>query len=441
MTSSLPDLNIAKTPIYESLVATRGDPYQVDRPARGWSLPAVSTDLGAANDILGRLLAQGGSDGQGWVAVVLVGGPAAAQLSQQLAQGTMAGLPGPFSGGYNPLAAYQALQAIQTMQAMQALQNQGQPWSQAELPYPVTAQLALPPGGPSPMAAPPPAPLAFEAGPSGYQPGYDYQSYGDTGTVPAVAEDHIAASMASNMAAGIVQNALRASSPSGFMYDQYANQPRSQPDPYAASALTPAPAYPGATQANPLDSSGHYPVVPQPEMGMGGIGMGMAADPAGQYATMQAQMQAQAQLETNGQYPVMPMMGQPDMGMMPGAVAGVAPGLAPAMPYGAIPPGAPASALPPGVDMSEWINAANAAALQEIQAAQSDDDGPGPHDPTPTMTFPPGTVPMMLGTYPGYPGATYAAMGRPDGGREREEDSANGRFGRFASAVRELRRR
>jgi hypothetical protein len=91
--------------------------------------------------------------------------------------------------------------------------------------------------------------------------------------------------------------------------------------------------------------------------------------------------------------------------------------------------------------MSEWINAANAAALQEIQAAQSDDDGPGPHDPTPTMTFPPGTVPMMLGTYPGYPGATYAAMGRPDGGREREEDSANGRFGRFASAVRELRRR
>jgi len=433
MTSILPDLNIAKSPIYESLVAARGDPYQVDRPARGWSLPAVSTDFGAANDILGRLLAQGGSDGQGWVAVVLVGGPAAAQLSQQLAQGTMAGLPGPFSGGYNPLAAYQALQAIQTMQAMQALQNQGQPWSQPELPYTVAAQLGLPPGGPSA----PPAPLAFEAGPSGYQPGYDYQSYGDTGTIPAVTNDRIAASMASNMAAGIVQNALQASSPSGFMYDQYANQP----DPYAASALTPAPAYPGAMRANPLYSSGHYPVVPQPEMGMGGIGMGMAADPAGQYATMQAQMQAQAQLETSGQYPVMPMMGQPDMGMMPGAVAGVAPGLAPAMPYGAIPPGTPASALPPGVDMSEWINAANAAALQEIQAAQSDDDGPGPGVPMPTMVFPPGTIPMMPGAYPGYPGATYAAMGRPADGREREEDSANGRFGRFASAVRELRRR
>jgi hypothetical protein len=435
MTSSLPDLNIAKTPIYEGLVATRGDPYQVDRPAGGWLLPAASTDFGAANDILGRLLAQGGSDGQGWVAVVLVGGPAAAQLSQQLAQGTMAGLPGSFSGGYDPLAAYQALQAIQTMQAMQALQNQGQPWSQPELPYTVAAQFALPPGGPLPMAAPSPAYLAFEAGPSGYQPGYGYQSYGDTGTIPAVTNDHIAASMASNMAAGIVRNALQASSPSGFMYDQYANQPGSRPDPYAASALTPAPAYPGAMQANPLDSSGHYPaVVPQPEMGM-------AADPAGQYATMQAQMQAQAQLETSGQYPVTPMMGQPDMGMMPGAVAGVAPGLAPAMPYGAIPPGTPASALPPGVDMSEWINAANAAALQEIQAAQSDDDGPGPRDPTPTMAFPPGTVPMMPGAYPGYPVATYAATGRSAGGREQEEDSANGRFGRFASAVRELRRR
>ena len=95
------------------------------------------------------------------------------------------------------------------------------------------------------------------------------------------------------------------------MYDQYANQPGSQRDPYAASALTPAPAYPGA------------------------MGMGMAANPAGQYAAMQAQMQAQAQaqLETSGQYPAMPMMGQPDMGMMPGAVAGVAVGLAPAMPY------------------------------------------------------------------------------------------------------------
>ena len=426
MTSSLPDLNIAKTPIYESLVATRGDPHQADRPAGGWLLPAVSTDFGAANDILGRLLAQGGSDGQGWVAVVFVGGPAAAQLSQQLAQGTMAALPGPFSGGYNPLAAYQALQAIQTMQAMQALQNQGQPWSQPELPYTVTAQLALPPGGPSPMAVP----LAFVAGPSGYQPGYDYQSYGDTGTIPAVTDDHISASMASNMAAGIVQNALQASSPSGFMYDQYASQPGSQPDPYAASALTPAPAYPGAMQANPLDSSGHYPVVPQPEMGV-------AADPAGQYATMQAQMQAQAQLETSGQYPVVPMMGRPAMGMMPGA----APGLAPAMPYGAIPAGTPASALPPGVDMSEWINAANAAALQEIQAARFDDDGPGPGVPMPTMAFPPGTIPMMPGAYPGYPDATYAATGRPVGGREREEDSANGRLGRFASAVRELRRR
>ena len=261
MTSSLPDLNIAKTPIYESLVAARGDPYQVDRPAGGWSLPAVSTDFGAANDILGRLLAQGGSDGQGWVAVVLVGGPAAAQLSQQLAQGTMAGLP--------------------------------------------------------------PAPLAFEAGPSGYQPGYDHQSYGDTGTIPAVTDDHIAARMASNMAAGIVRNALQASSPSGFLYDQYANQPGSRPDPYAASALTPAPAYPGAVQVNPLDSSGNYPVVPQPEMD------------------------------------------QPGMGMMP------------------------------------------------------------------TMAFPPPTVPMLPGAYPSYPGATYAAM----------ERSANGRFGRFASAVRELRRR
>ena len=271
MTSSLPDLNIAKTPIYESLVAIRGDPYQVDRPAGGWSLPAVSTDSGAANDILGRLLAQGGSDGQGWVAVVLVGGPAAVQLSQQLAQSTMAGLPGPLSGGYNPLAAYQALQAIQTMQAMQALQNQGQPWSQPGLPYTVTAQLALPPGGPSPMAAPPPAPLAFEAGPSGYQPSYDYRSYGDTGTIPAVTDDHIAASIASKMAAGIVRNALRASSPSGFMYDQYANQhatawhhPRRAPSPRP-------PRTPGAMQANPLDSSGHYPVVPQPEMGMGGL--------------------------------------------------------------------------------------------------------------------------------------------------------------------------
>ena len=399
MTSSLPDLNTAKTPIYESLVATRGDPYQVDRPARGWSLPAVGTDFDAANDILGRLLAQGGSDGQGWVAVVLVGGPAAAQLSQQLAQGTMAGVPGSCSGGYNPLAAYQALQA------MQALQNQGQPWSQPELPSTVSAQLAPLPGGPS-----------------GYQPGYAYQAYGDAGTIPAVTDDHIAASMASNMAAGIVQNALQASSPSGFMYDQYANQPGSRPDPYAASALTLAAAYHGAMQANPLDSSGHYPVVPQPEMGM-------AADPAGRYATMQAQTQAQAQLETSGQYPVTPMMGRPDMGMMPGAVAGVAPGLAPAMPYGAIPPGTPASALPPGVDMSKWINAANAAPLQEIQGAQSDEDGSGPR------------VPMMPGAYPGYPGATYAAMGRPAGGREREEGSANGRFGRFASAVRELRRR
>ena len=426
MTSTLPDLNIAKTPIYEGLVATRGDPYQVDRPAGGWLLSDAGTDFGAANDILGRLLAQGGSDGQGWVAVVLVGGPAAAQLSQQLAQGTMAGLPGPFSSGCNPLAAYQALQAIQTMQAMQALQNQGRPWSQPELPYTVAAQLA-----------PPPAPLAFEAGPSGYRSGYDYQSYGDTGTIPAVAEDHIAASMASNMAAGIVRNALEASSPSGFVYDQYA----SQPDPYAASALTPAPAYLGAMQANPLDSSGQYPVVPQPETGMGGTGMGMAADPAGQYAAMQAQMRAQAQLETSGQYPVMPMMGQSDMGMMPGAVAGIAPGLAPAMPYGAIPQGTPAGALPPGVDMSEWINAVNAAALQEIQAARSDDDGPGPGVPMPTMAFPPGTIPMMPGAYPGYPAATYTAMGRSDGGREREEDSANGRIGRFASAMRELRRR
>ena len=86
MTSTLPDLNIAKTPIYEGLVATRGDPYQVDRPAGGWLLSDAGTDFGAANDILGRLLAQGGSDGQGWVAVVLVGGPAAAHLSQQLAQ-------------------------------------------------------------------------------------------------------------------------------------------------------------------------------------------------------------------------------------------------------------------------------------------------------------------------------------------------------------------
>jgi hypothetical protein len=219
MTSSLPDLNIAKTPIYESLVAARGDPYQVDRPAGGWWQPGVTTDFGAANDILGRLLAQGGSDGQGWVAVVLVGGSAAVQLSQQLAQGTMVGLPGPFASGYNPLAAYQALQAVQTMQAMQALQNQGRPWWQPEPPYAVAAQLALPPGGPSPMAAPPPAPLAFEAGLSGYQPGYDYPSYGDTGTIPAVTDDHIAASMASQMAAGIVQNALRASSPSGVMYD------------------------------------------------------------------------------------------------------------------------------------------------------------------------------------------------------------------------------
>ena len=402
MTSILPDLNIAKSPIYESLVAIRGDPYQVDGPARGWSLPAASTDFGAANDILGRLLAQGGSDGQGWVAVVLVGGPAAAQLSQQLAQGTMAGPPGPFPGGYNALTAYQALQAIETMQAMQALQSQGQPWSQPELPYTVTAQFAPPPG--------------------------------DTGTIPAVTDDRIAASMASSMAAGIVQNALQASSPSGFMYDQYANQPGSHPDPYAASALTPAPAYPGAMQANPLDSSGRYPVVPQP-------GTGMAADPAGQYAATQAQMQAKAQLETSGQYPVMPVMGQPGMGMMPGAVAGVAPGLATAMPYGAIPPGTPTDALPPGVDMSEWVNASNAAALQEIQAAQSDDGGPGPHVPMPTIAFPPGTLPMMPGAYPGYPGAAYAAMGQPVGGRERDEDSATGRFGRFASAVREFRRR
>ena len=395
MTSILPDLNISKSPIYESLVATRGDPYQVERPTRGWVLPAVSTDYGAADEILGRLLAQGGSDGQGWVAVVLVGGPAAAQLSQQLAQGAMSGLPGTMVGGCNPLAAYQALQAIQTMQAMQALQNQGQPWPQPELQYTVTAQPALPPGGYS---------------------GYDYQSYGGTGTFPAVADDPISASMASNMAAGIVRNALRASSPSGVMYDQYA----SQPDPYAASALTPAPVYTGAMQANPLDSSGHYPAAPQPEMGT-------PADPAGQYAMRQAQMQAQAQLETSGQYPVMQMMDRPDMGMMPEAVAGVASGLAPAMAYGAIPPGTPTSALPPGLDTSEWINAANAAALQGIQAAQSDDG--------------PGTVLMMPGAYPGYPSATYAAAGRPAGGREREEDFANGRFGRFASAVRELRRR
>jgi hypothetical protein len=354
----MPDRNIAKTPIYESLMATRGDPYQVDRPAGGWSLPAVSTDFGAANDILSRLLAQAGSDGQGWVAVVLVGGPAAAQLSQQLAQGTMPGLPGPFATGYSPLAAYQALQA------MQALQNQGQPWSQPELPYAVTAQ-ALPSPG---MAAPPPAPLAFEAGPSGYQPSYSYQSYGDNGTIPAVTDDPIAASMASNMAAGIVRNALEASAPSGFMYDQYG----SRPDPYAASALTPAPAYRGAMQANPLDSGGRNPVVPQPEAGMGGVGMGMAADTATPlYAAVQAQMQAraQAQLETSGQYSAVPMMGQPDLGMMPGSVAGMAPG------------------------------------------------------------------------YPGYPTATYAAMGRPAGGREGEEDSADGRVGRFTSAVRALRRR
>jgi hypothetical protein len=432
VTSILPDLNIAKTPIYEGLVAIRGDPHQVDRPARGWSLPGESTDFGAANDILGRLLAQGCSDGQGWVAVVLVGGPAAAQLSQQLAQGTMAGLPGPFAGGYNQLAAYQTLQAIQTMQAMQAIQNQGQPWSQPELPYTVAGQL------------PPPAPLAFVAGPSGYQPGYDYRSYGETGTIPAATDDRISASMASNMAAGIVRNALEASSPSGFLYDQYANRTGSQPDPYAASALTPAPAYPGALQTNPLDSSSpssHYPVVPQPEMGMSGIGIGTAADPAGQYAAMLAQMQAQAQLGTSGQYPVMPMMGQPDTGMMPGSVAGVAPGLAPATPYEAIPPGTPTSALPPGADTSEWINTSNATALQQIQATQSDYDGPGPGVPMPTITFPPGTIPMTPGANPGYPGAAYAAMGGTAGEREREEDSANRRPGRFASAMRELRRR
>lgn len=277
MTSTLPDLNIAKTPIYESLVATRGNPYQVDGSA-------MSTDYGAANDVLGRLLAHGGADGQGWVAVLLVGGPAAAQLSQLLAQGTMAVLPLP-----------------------------------------------------------------------GYGYGYGQQPY-----------DPISASMASNMAAGIVRNALQASSPSGFMYDQYAGQS----DPYAASALTPA------VQANPLDASVSYPVLPQPAMGM-------SADPAGQYAAMQAQMQVQAQ------------------------------------PY--------------GNDQSEWSNAGNAAAHPELQA-DLPDDGLGSYDPMPTMAFPPGAVPV-------YPGATYAGMGQPADGRERKESPANGRFGRIASAMRELRGR
>ena len=382
MTSTLPELNIAKTPIYESLVATSGDPYQYDGPSGGWPAPAVSTDFGAANEILGRLLAQGGADGQGWVAVVLVGGPAAAQLSQQLAQGTGAGLPGSYSGGYDPLTAYQALQA------MQALQSQGRPWSQPELPYSVTAQ-ALPSPG---MPAPPPAPLAFEAGPSGYQPGYGFQSRA-TATTPAVTDDPIAASMASNMAAGIVLNALQASSPSGSGYDQYGGQPGSQRDPYAASSLTPAPAYLGTMPANPLDSIGQYPAVPQSETGMSGTGIGMAADPAGQYAAMQAQMQAQAQaqaqLETSGQHTAVP---QPEMGM-----SGMGTGMAA--------------------------------------------DPAGQYAAMPTMAFPPGAIPMTPGAYPGYPGAAYAAMAQSAAGRDREEDFADGRLGRIASAVRALRGR
>jgi hypothetical protein len=168
--TSTPDLNIDGSPIYESLVATTGDPYQPPAyqlpdvygagrdnqggaalaaygGAQGWDAGAVAgmgmPMAGAGtpamlSQLLGRML----GDGQSWCAIMIFGGPVVDQLRQY--------------------------------QQMQHMQSQGGPQGYPQQPY------MQPPGMPSPFMptpTPPSPPVPQYAAPaaqaSGSLPGYD----------------------------------------------------------------------------------------------------------------------------------------------------------------------------------------------------------------------------------------------------------------------------
>lgn len=114
--TSTPDLNIDGSPIYESLVATTGDPYQPPAyqlpdvygagqaeqgvaalapygGAQGWDsgmgMPMGGAGTSAMLSQLMRML----SDGQSWCAIMIFGGPVADQLRQYQQMGGMPGMP------------------------------------------------------------------------------------------------------------------------------------------------------------------------------------------------------------------------------------------------------------------------------------------------------------------------------------------------------------
>lgn len=191
--TSTPDLNISGSPIYESLVATSGDPYQPpayqlpalvqppDAPGAGYGGQYGAEYGAAAHDspaMLSQFLSRIFGDGQNWVAVVVFGGPMADQLrrqfpayqqflpSQQFPQPPMAQPPWPGSpsgyadaSGLGGLGAEQATmaQAYQAYQQMMMYQWAAQQAAQQQAMTAGQQPLALT-AGPAPQAADVPLP-------------------------------------------------------------------------------------------------------------------------------------------------------------------------------------------------------------------------------------------------------------------------------------------
>jgi hypothetical protein len=189
--TSMPDLNITGSPIYEDLVAVSGDPYQppsyqlpdvygggyveapppatpVANPGAAFGLPGLAPTaiaMNAAPEALTQFLGQFLGNGN-WFAVLIFGGGAAEQFQRmyqqpQYQQPAYSGYDA--ASQYSPEQIYQAYQWYAAQQQAQAALEARTPAAlpPAPEPYPAAAQY-FPPQQQPPMALPEPVPVPMQ---------------------------------------------------------------------------------------------------------------------------------------------------------------------------------------------------------------------------------------------------------------------------------------
>lgn len=166
----VPNLNGPGSPIYDELVAMKGDPREPPAHQLPALLPGMAPGMfpvpagiyadqagrALAPEVIAGLFANAPRDGSPWVAVVLFGGGAAQQVQQYGFSGPYPSAPGYgyHVGPHNP-AAYQT--GASSYQAPAALPRETGALEQARY-----APIPALPSAPSP--APPPAPAGYGAG-------------------------------------------------------------------------------------------------------------------------------------------------------------------------------------------------------------------------------------------------------------------------------------